>query len=78
MSSLIPWREHDRELILNRARRRLVESRTLGAIYWWQQERKAPRRARLAKKALSKRYVRESFWRYQDVRVNPRSKPPRS
>ena len=74
VSSLKPWSVRDREVLLNRARRRVLETRPLSDVYWWRMERKSPRKARLARRALEYRQVQEVFWRYLDLRANPRSR----
>lgn len=63
------WREVERSRLLNRARRRALETPQIAAIYWRRQERKAPLRAKLARAALSQRHVNEAFWRIQDSRA---------
>jgi len=77
MNPYWPWRESDREILLNRARRRAFEIKPIADAYWWRQERRNPLRARLARRALARRRLQDVFWRYQDVRVNPRSKSRR-
>ena len=66
------WREVERSRLLNRARRRALETPQIAAIYWRRQERKAPLRAKLARAALSQRHVNEAFWRIQDSRAEKR------
>lgn len=77
MNRFLPWRESDREILLNRVRRKALEVKPIADAYWRRQERRAPLRARLARRALARRRVQEAFWRYQDLRVNPRSKSRR-
>ncbi len=75
MSRFFVWRDVERSLLLNRAKRRVLETPRVSAIYWRQQERKAPIRARLARAALSQRHVSETFWRLQDTRIQKRRRP---
>jgi hypothetical protein len=74
VSGLFVWREVERSRLLNRARRRALETPQIAAIYWRRQERKAPLRAKLARAALSQRHVNEAFWRIQDSRAEKKGR----